>query len=193
MAGHIDGVEIESYDFGTDVGRPPHPVDHGVDAAVIGQVLAERPPVGRPNAVDRHFRTGPEHGRGPDSLLFGGDPDRLGLAPPERVLGRHFEYFAGPGRVFHRVADNAVMVRSLAGHQSPVIGKGLAREGRAHRTVDAGRCQCLQIGGDPPFQIVWTEAVDRDQDRDRIAGFCLFADRLILLGRGCGQRGRGGQ
>ena len=193
MASGVDGVEIERHQPGPDIRWPPHPVNYRIDPPIIGQILAKRPPVRRTDAVEIHFRSRPEHGGGTDALFLGADPDRLCLVPPERILGCHLEDLARPCGIFHGVADYAVMIGCFPSNQRPVIGEGLAREGRAHRTVDAGRCQCLQIGGDPPFQIVWTEAVDRDQDRDRIAGFCLFADRLILLGRGCGQRGRGGQ
>ncbi len=164
-------------------GRSRHgasqPVDDGVDPLPGGDRLVECLPVRRMGApgIDAVVRPAaaapcdlaarPEHRCAADTGLFGGDPDRFGGIPPERVVGRHGKGFAGARRVLHPVADDTALVRAHAGGDRPEIGKGLGREAWLHRARHPVRRQPRQIGRDRRGQIVGPRAVDPDQDRDR--------------------------
>ena len=180
MAGTVDRIEIERDEFGPDVRRTTEPVEHRVHPLRIRHLHAEGLPVARQRAVgDRAVadcgaapgdcRTGPEHRRAAYACLFSLDPNGFCLAPPVGIDGGHGEGLVGPIGVLHPVGDDAVIVGDQPGHQRPVVGKGLGREGRAHgRTRALGR-QPRQRGRKAAFEIVGMETVDRHEDGDRLA------------------------
>ena len=182
MSRTVDRIEIERHEFGADVRRAAQPVEHRIDALRIGDLHAERLPVARHRAIryraipfrrtapgDR--RTGPEHRRAADARFLGLDPHRLGLVPPIGIDRGHGEGFIGARLVFHAVGRDAVMVGHQTRHQGPVIGEGLGREGRPHRRARTFAGQPRQRWGQPAFEIVRVESVDRDEDRHRLALF----------------------
>ena len=185
VPGGVDGIEIHGDEARTDRSRSAHPVEHGVHALRIADILVEAQPVARTAAVMRNLAAWPEHRRSAHARLFGGDPDRLGLSPPERIerLARiaHAERLVGADGVDHHVTDNAVAVGALAGDDGIMVGKGLAGEARPHRRRDAALAEFGEIGRQPALEIVGTHPVDRDQDRDRRVG-------ILGLGRGRGRQ-----
>ncbi len=180
MARAVDRVEIERDEFGADFGRPAQPVEHRIDALGVRNLHAEGLPVAghRPichravahcRSAPGHGRAGPEHGGAADARFLGLDPDRLGFAPPIGIDRGHGEGIVGARGIFHAVGGDAVMIGHQAGHQRPVIGEGLGREGRPHRRARTVAGQLRERRGQPAFEIVRVEAVDRYQDRYRFA------------------------
>ena len=188
----VHRIEIERCEARADICRPAHPVQHRVDALTPGHRLIETLPVGRALFVNFHLAARPEHGSGPYALLFGGDPDRLRLIPPEgierlfRIAEREFHVW--PARIDHRIADDAIIIGPLASDERVVIGKGLGRKTGPHRRAGALGSDGRDVLADPTIQIVGAKAVDAYQDdrRGRVLG-CRVRGR-----RGFLRRGRGG-
>ena len=187
MALRIDRIEIDRGEGGADAGGAAQPVDQGVHALHVGDVLIEAQPIGRALAAEGHFAPGPEHGRGAQACPFGGDPDGFGLAPPEGIERlrciAEAEHHARAARIDHRVADDAVAIRALPRDDGVVVGESLGRKAWPHRRAGALLGQRSKARGDAAFDIVGAETVDPHQHGDRLR---------TLLGGKAGGKQQGG-
>ena len=170
MAIMVNRIEVKSQETGAL--RLIDPGQYLCHPCGVGQFGIKRHPLRRPDAVDRRFGTRPEHRRGFYAGVFGRHPDRLRFVPPAPVRHRRAirqcKLHLGKARVFDIIVDDAVMVGSLAGDKSVVIGKGQRWKAWPHRLgVHAAGGQRIDVGGGAAREIIRSQAIDRNQNHRR--------------------------
>src|SRR5690606_12743616 len=125
MCGAVDRLEIQGAETRAGGLGFTQPSEHRVDPVSHRHFRVKGFPVTGLDAVNGGLRAGPEHGACAQAGLFRGDPDRLGV-PPATVRYRVAIAQAELAqlRVLHRVVDDAVVVRTLAGDDGEVVGEG---------------------------------------------------------------------
>ena len=186
MTPPVHTFEIEGDEVRTLLRIQREPVEDLIDTLLVRCCVVKNAIVGGPDAHDVGVRAWPEEGCGCFVLQLGSDPDRL-TTIPLAVLGggaagtdhkRLAEY-----RIDHPVGDDPVVLRIQTRGDRVVAGERFRWEDRDQPFgAHAARDQSVEGGCFRKIQIIMSQAIDGDQEDDRITGSWR---RFLILCTSC--------